>query len=542
MKRYKNIIIILLCTLALYINPTTANADEGMWLIQNINAALEKNMKERGLELSANEIYNADAPGATISDAIVSLGFYCTGSLISDQGLLITNHHCAYGDIHSISTEEHNYLEEGYWAMKSEEEMPIPNKKIYFLKKVIDVTDEVMDIKAKRQARGRHCGFRKICWDLEAKYKNETGFDASLSSMWSGEKYYISLYETYSDLRLVAAPPVCMASFGGDVDNWEWPQHKCDFAIYRVYAGRNGEPKEYSNDNIPLTGKPHLNISTKGYEMGDFTMVIGYPGRTDRYASSSKIKYKEEVELPISNRLSKEYLEILNKWMNIDPSIRLKYSNKYFNISNRQEMNEGKLECFKRFNVVCKKRQEEEGLNKWVMENPEYKHLLNDLDNRYKDVEFVNRNKDYYVQTIFLGSNAGQTLIRMKNCKDDESSKAILKRDWSELDDRVEKDLVIHSIAEYYANVDSTFWGSYQKEIYNHFIKNYPNEIGKNIAIYLWDNSFMSDSVKRANFSGVQEYKNDPLAKFYVDTNIKKYNSTENNLQDNVEIRRLEKD
>ena len=226
-----------------------AKADEGMWMINAIDAALEKKMKERGLELSAREIYNADAPGASVSDAVVSMEFGCTGSMISDQGLLITNHHCAYSDVHGLSTPEHNYLEEGFWAFRAEEEVNITGKSVYFLKRVLDVTDEVHALQEQLTAEGKPSGLRRLSHLMEQKYSKETGLEAWLASMWRGSRYYIALYEVYKDVRLVAAPPVSSAAFGGDIDNWEWPQHKCDFAMYRVYTAPDGSPAEYSKDN-----------------------------------------------------------------------------------------------------------------------------------------------------------------------------------------------------------------------------------------------------------------------------------------------------
>ena len=230
MKRFSLILFVL----AALTGSQSAIADEGMWMINAIDAALEKKMQERGLELSAREIYNADAPGASVSDAVVSMEFGCTGSMISDQGLLITNHHCAYGDVHALSTPEHNYLDEGFWAMRSEEEVNIKGKSVYFLKKVIDVTEEVEALKIEQRRIGKGDGIRRLSYLMEQKYSKETGLEALLSSMWSGSKYYLALYVVYRDVRLVAAPPVSSAAFGGDIDNWEWPQHKCDFAMYRL--------------------------------------------------------------------------------------------------------------------------------------------------------------------------------------------------------------------------------------------------------------------------------------------------------------------
>ena len=241
MKRYSLILFVL----AALTGSQSAIAAEGMWMINAIDAALEKKMQERGLELSAREIYNADAPGASVSDAVVSMEFGCTGSMISDQGLLITNHHCAYGDVHALSTPEHNYLDEGFWAMRSEEEVNIKGKSVYFLKKVIDVTEEVEALKIEQRRIGKGDGIRRLSYLMEQKYSKETGLEALLSSMWSGSKYYLALYVVYRDVRLVAAPPVSSAAFGGDIDNWEWPQHKCDFALYRIYTAPDGSPAEY---------------------------------------------------------------------------------------------------------------------------------------------------------------------------------------------------------------------------------------------------------------------------------------------------------
>ena len=289
----------LLLALALLV-PLAASADEGMWMIHALNQALEKKMQERGLQLSAGEIYNADAPGATVSDAVVSLGFYCTASVISDEGLLITNHHCAYSDLFDLSTPEKNYLEDGYWAFFRQDEIPLQGKEVYFLKRVLDVTDEVAAVADSLTARGERFGSRKLTSILERRYAARTGLEASLNSMWAGEKYYLALYTTYKDIRLVGAPPVSIAAFGGDEDNWEWPQHKGDFALYRIYD--HGEP---------LHSPWHLRISRAGYREGDYAMVIGYPGRTDRYSSSYKVDYQTRVERPVTNRLRGNQMEIL---------------------------------------------------------------------------------------------------------------------------------------------------------------------------------------------------------------------------------------
>ena len=353
MKRLSLILIIL----AALTGSQSAIADEGMWMINAIDAALEKKMQERGLELSAKEIYNADAPGATVADAVVSMEFGCTGSMISDQGLLITNHHCAYGDVHALSTPEHNYLEEGFWAMRADEEVNIKDKSVYFLKRVIDVTDEVHALQEQLIAEGKPSGMRRLSHLMEQKYSKESGLEAWLSSMWRGSKYYMALYEVYKDVRLVAAPPVSSAAFGGDIDNWEWPQHKCDFALYRVYTAPDGSPAEYSSENVPMKPVRKLSISLDGYKEGDYTMVIGYPGTINRYSSSFETDFDETLNHPVNNAIRGRQMEIIKGWMDKDPDIRLKYSDYFFSLSNVQELYCGQVLCYGRFDVVEKKAE-----------------------------------------------------------------------------------------------------------------------------------------------------------------------------------------
>ena len=338
----------------LFLCSIVSRADEGMWMINAISEALEKKMQERGLRLSSGEIYNADAEGATLADAVVSLDFACTGSIISHQGLLITNHHCAYSDIHAMSTPDRNFLEEGFWAMKSSEERHVPGKKAWFLKKVLDVTEEVSAMVSEARAAGRQPGFRKLSWEIERRYRESTGLEASLSSMWGGSKYYLALYKVYSDVRLVAAPPVSIAAFGGDTDNWEWPQHKCDFAMYRVYTAPDGSPAGYSEDNVPMVPDAVLDISLDGYRPGDFTMVIGYPGSTDRYSSSYKVQHAIDVTLPVTNEIRGRQMDIIRAHMESSPDVRLGYSDYYFSLSNVQELNEGEWQCYRRFHVPAR--------------------------------------------------------------------------------------------------------------------------------------------------------------------------------------------
>lgn len=508
----------------------TAFADEGMWLIQDINAALEKKMQERGLKLSAGEIYNADAPGAAVSDAIVSLGFYCTGSIISDQGLLITNHHCAYSDVFALSTPEHNYLEEGYWAVRSDQELPIPDKQVFFLKRVLDVTAEVQNLRKELSEKGLPCGMRRVSHILESKYKKDTGKEAYLNSMWAGEKYYMALYDVYEDLRLVAAPPVSVAAFGGDTDNWEWPQHKCDFAMYRVYMSPDGKPAKYSSDNVPLKPLRKLDISLDGYKPGDYTMVIGYPGRTNRYASSLETDYQERVTLPIANELRRNQMEIMRRWMDADPAVWLKYSDTFFGLSNIGEMQEGEAACLKRFGVKAIKESEEKDLQAWIEADTARKarwgSLMSDLQKMYDETEAVERNKAYFRETFFRGTIIGRTIMRMNSARGKfKPMKKFLMRGVSETDPRVERDLLEYSVSQYFTNIDTSLFGPYQRELSAKFGTDF-----KAMTDYIWEGTMVASREKAEAFNNPAQFNDDRLKKLLLDVSILDFNKTDDDM------------
>lgn len=508
----------------------TAFADEGMWLIQDINAALEKKMQERGLKLSAGEIYNADAPGAAVSDAIVSLGFYCTGSIISDQGLLITNHHCAYSDVFALSTPEHNYLEEGYWAVRSDQELPIPDKQVFFLKRVLDITGEVKNLRDDLAKKGLPCGMRRVSHILESKYKKDTGKEAYLNSMWAGEKYYMALYDVYEDLRLVAAPPVSVAAFGGDTDNWEWPQHKCDFAMYRVYMSPDGKPAKYSSDNVPLKPLRKLDISLDGYKPGDYTMVIGYPGRTNRYASSLETDYQERVTLPIANELRRNQMEIMRRWMDADPAVWLKYSDTFFGLSNIGEMQEGEAACLKRFGVKAIKESEEKDLQAWIEADPARKarwgSLMSDLQKMYDETEAVERNKAYFRETFFRGTIIGRTIMRMNSARGKfKPMKKFLMRGVSETDPRVERDLLEYSVSQYFTNIDTSLFGPYQRELSAKFGTDF-----KAMTDYIWEGTMVASREKAEAFNDPAQFNDDRLKKLLLDVSILDFNKTDDDM------------
>ena len=564
---------------------TGLKADEGMWMINMIDAAIEKKMQERGLLLSAGEIYNADASGAAISDAVVSMEFGCTGSVISDRGLVITNHHCAYADVFSLSTPEHNCLEDGYWAMTADKEVNIPGKSVLFLKKVIDVTDETEALRKELEASGKPAGMRRLSWLMEKKYAGESGLDAILSSMWDGTRYYMALYRTYKDVRLVAAPPLSIAAYGGDTDNWEWPQHKCDFALYRIYTAPDGSPAEYSEENIPLVPERKLSVSLEGYSPGDFTMVIGYPGSTDRYCSPAKVNFMENVSLPISNRLRSRQMEIIGRWMDTDPGVRLLYSDRFFRLSNVQENNEGMAECFRRFRTADEKLSEAAELQEWIESSPERRIRWGEmnamLEEKYAAQEEAQRNIIWYRETLVRGTMIARTANRIsslagsvlksrgirparsidpsmseeeKECRkryaftgqDFGTVTGLLEKDYAAMDRRVEKELFRYAVEQYCRNAGSYCFGPYQTSLMTHFTMDDGECDFDALTDSLWEGSYLTDTVRLKNMlrerHTIDEYTADPMYRFLKDVSIVDFNRSIASAQGTPDIRSLEKE
>ncbi|MBP5382185.1 MAG: S46 family peptidase, partial [Bacteroidales bacterium] len=492
--------------------------------------ALQKNMRARGLKLRPREIYNEEAGGLT--DAIVSIGFYCTGSMISGEGLMITNHHCAFSNVAGLSVPGHNYLEEGFWARSRSEEIPLKGEKVYFLRRVLDVTQEVRDLTDSLIAAGANHGSRRISYLMEGRYSRQTGLDASLASMWAGEKYYISLYSVYSDVRLVGAPPVTVAAFGGDADNWEWPQHKADFALYRIYTAPDGSAAEYSPDNVPLRPRRFLKVSEKGYKEGSYAMVIGYPGHTSRYASAAEVDHTVGVLHPVTNRLRAAQMEIIRKWMDADPSVRMKYSDAFFSLSNVTELQEGEVDCVRRFDVVPRRRAfERDAMGA-------YSGLLDTLDADYAAIRDIERQKAYFRETLIRGVTLSRTLLRMGSSDGKgERQRAQLLQGLRETDPRVEKELLAFSVAEFMTGVDPAFYRPIHKQMASLFGTDYAA-----MASWLWEGSCFAqfgnlpDEEVAAAFEG--PIWDDRMFRYIRELGITDFNEAETHVADLPVLRR----
>ena len=338
----------------------SAMADEGMWLLPLLKQLNGKDLKAAGCRLSPDEIYSINK--TSLKDAIVHFGGGCTGEMISAQGLLVTNHHCGYSSIQGLSTDEHNYLMDGYWAKNYAEEIPCPGLTVTFLVSMEDVTDAIENKGAKAE-------------DIEkAAQEANPGCRVTVTGFYNDNIHYLIVYRTYTDVRFVGAPPASMGKFGGETDNWMWPRHTCDFSMFRVYAGKDNLPAEYSADNVPYKPARSLKIATGGVKENDFAMVMGYPGRTQRYQTAAQLNNMIETNrIRIDARTVRQ--DIMWEAMCADPSVQLKYADKYAGSANGWKKWQGEELAFQNLNIIGREEQKEAALKAWIEASPERKAL-----------------------------------------------------------------------------------------------------------------------------------------------------------------------
>ncbi|MAY83285.1 MAG: serine protease [Flavobacteriales bacterium] len=384
--------------------PIKVNADEGMWLPLFIKRLNYADMKKEGLKLKPEEIYSVN--NSSLKDAIVRLGRgFCTGEMISDQGLMLTNHHCGFGVIQKYSTEENNYLDDGFWAMEKKDELPA-GFSVSFLVSMEDVTEKVnAELNEEMTLEERNKAIKMISDSLEKEAKGETDYEVNVRSFFNGNQFFLFIYQTFQDVRLVGAPPSSIGKFGGDTDNWMWPRHTGDFTLFRVYANENNEPAEYSEDNVPYKPKHHLPVSLKGIEEGDFSMIFGFPGSTDRFLTSAGIKYELETRQPTYVKLRRAVLDIYEEEMAQDEATRIAYASKHASISNYWKYFKGQSAGLKRLKVYDKKKAQEDALQEWINQDERRKELyagvLEGFDTGYENLKEVNRYRIYLNEAIF---------------------------------------------------------------------------------------------------------------------------------------------
>ena len=362
----------LIVTMALALMlPTAARADEGMWLLSLIGKNYN-DMQKQGFKLTPEDIYSVNQ--SCLKDAIVGLGnagtpfwHFCTGEIISSKGLVSTNHHCGYGKLQEHSTVEHDYLRDGFWAYSLEQELPNPGLTASILVRMEDVTKKVQEALSDDMSEGdREAAIKKVCTEIEEEAVKGTKYAAKVKPMFNGNQFFLFVHIIYKDVRLVGAPPSSMGKFGGDTDNWSWPRHTCDFSMFRIYTDKEGNPAEYSKDNIPLNPKHHLPVSAGELKDGDFAMVMGFPGTTDHFLTS----YGLEETMNITNKLVYEIrtvkINILREEMAAAQATRIKYASKYASCSNYWKYSNEQNKALKALNTIGLKKELEKDYSEWA--------------------------------------------------------------------------------------------------------------------------------------------------------------------------------
>lgn len=384
-----------------------SRADEGMWLLPLLQKYNIATMQSMGLKLSAEDIYSVNH--SSIKDAIVMFGRGCTGEVISSQGLVLTNHHCGYGAIQSHSSVEHDYLKDGFWARSTEEEIPTPGLSVTFLVRIEDVTEVMNNMLQGRITEKERAKIIEAVGDsLSADATKDTHYYASVQSFYGGNAFYLLVYETFSDVRMVGAPPSSIGKFGADTDNWTWPRHTGDFSLFRIYADKDNKPAKYSPDNVPYKPKHHLPISIKDLEKGDFAMVLGYPGSTTRYMTSWEVEESEKITNSNRAYIRGIKQDIILEDMLASDEVRIKYASKYSGSSNYWKHSIGQNQALKRLHVKSSKEKSEAEFLKWLDGNGKRKEAYGEALPLIRDAvkgrrDYVHANQ-YLLETLYMGT------------------------------------------------------------------------------------------------------------------------------------------
>ena len=415
----KKLIGLIIATIMLL---PTAKADEGMWLPMFIKRLNYVDMQNEGLKLTPEEIYSIN--NASLKDAIVNFGGFCTGEVISDQGLILTNHHCGYGAIAEFSNEEHDYLTNGFWAYEKSQELKPKSLFVAFLVRMEDVTDEIQkQLTPEMNEEQREAKINELKVTI-AKQKTEgTSYRAVIKDFYKGNEFYLFVYNDYTDVRLVGAPPSSIGKFGGDTDNWMWPRHTGDFSMFRVYADKDGNPAEYSENNVPLKPKHHLSINLNDKKEGDFAMIMGYPGRTERYLPSWGVKQAIEVFHPANIKIREAKLNILKGYMSKSDKDRIDYSSTYAGLANYWKNSIGMVQALTKLNTIGKKQEIEKQFTDWYSSDDKLKEKYGNALSLFE--EYYNETNDLReaYTLLYYGAVRYSDIIGFSSSMSDELTK-----------------------------------------------------------------------------------------------------------------------
>lgn len=484
---------ISMALVAAFALPITAKADEGMWLPMFLSRLNHVDMQKQGLNLTAEELYSIN--NSSLKDAIVNFSGFCTGEMISGQGLILTNHHCGYGAIQSHSSEEHDYLTDGFWAMNKSQELPNDDLYAQFLVKMDDVTAQVLEVVNDDMTEAeRGEAIAEKIKELKTEATEGNTYVCEIKDFFEGNEFYMFLYERYTDVRLVGAPPSSIGKYGGDTDNWMWPRHTGDFSMFRVYSAPDGSPAAYADENVPLKPRHHLPISLKGVKDGDYAMIWGYPGSTDRYLSSHGVKQGIDIHNPAVVDVRDLKLEIMDKHMDADPATRIKYAAKHAQTANYWKYFIGQTKGLKRLNVYGKKQELEDQFQNWANANPKrkekYGNAIRMIAEGYAATDKTEKGNVYLMEAGIRGSETllfafrmGRMMGALNNPETpDEKKDAIraqitaqVESHFKDYDLELDKELFAKLMTKYrndidagqhpafFAEVDKKFGGSFEK-------------------------------------------------------------------------------
>lgn len=510
------------------------SADEGMWMLHLLKQQKYAEMKKLGLKLQDYDIYNPN--GASIKDAVVQFGSGCTGEVVSSQGLLLTNHHCGYGQIQAHSSLEHNYLEDGFWAMTRADELPNPGLTVTFIDKIEDVTAYVKNCLQRDKAQDKQgvmylspSYLKKIAIEKvgEAFLKNNPGTDVELKPFFDGNQYIMFIKKIYSDIRLVGAPPSSIGKFGADTDNWMWPRHTGDFSVFRIYADKNGNPAQYSPQNVPLKPKRWLSISTKGGYENDFAMILGFPGTTNKFYTSWEVSERRDIDNAVRINMRRVRQEAMLEEMLKDPQVKIQYASKYSGSTNGYKSAIGSNWAIDMRNFESTKKQQQDRLVNWAKKNnkPQYIKALGEIQSivsQRSDLRFRDRMLgEGIVRGIEFATiptrNVDSLLIALQN--KDEAKSALFKS-------RVMEDYKRFADKDYSANVDkkvakvmiAEYIRLIPKEKQPDFFAELHTTFGGDVnsfVDFIFDNSlFASDAQTVSDNLTVERLQNDPMFNF----------------------------
>ncbi|NPA44543.1 MAG: S46 family peptidase [Chlorobi bacterium] len=460
MKKITSILIAILI-----LTFSQIKADEGMWIPLFLKKYNIEDMKKKGFKLTAEDIYSINK--ASMKDAVMIFGGGCTAEIISDRGLILTNHHCGYSSIQSHSSLEHDYLTNGFWAMSDKDELPNEGLTVTFLVRMEDVTSQVLNgVSDEMSYDEQEKIIAKNIEKVEGKAQKGNNYKISVKSFFYGNQYFLFVQKVYKDIRLVGAPPSSIGKFGGDTDNWMWPRHTGDFSLFRIYANENNEPAEYSENNVPYKPIKHFPVSIKGVKKNDFTMVFGYPGRTQEYLTSYAVDMIKNKINPHRINIRQNIIDIMSEDMEKDRAVRIKYASKYARVSNYWKKWIGENRGLEILNAVAKKEETEKQLTEWINKDEDriakYGNLLPDFKKLYSEYTPYKLAEEYFYEAIW----------RMESMKFSSKMASFIRN--SEKD----KDAEIEKIKKYGKKFFKDYNVSTDKKIFKTLLKLYYENAG----------------------------------------------------------------